>query len=351
MNDKVNNKNVNVSILKVIAACLVVFLHEDFAGTFGKSIECIARIAVPIFFAVTGYYSYNVSIGKIKNRLIKIIVILLVSNGIYLIWDLFYKCHIGGTVVSEYLKNTFGLKKIATFFLMESALTSYHLWYLTAIVYVYLIYLVYISFWKGREVNYKYLYIYSIIGFTVTVLFALKAQAVNIGEYHWIYRNSLFLGIPLFSMGIFIHEYRERIMENYFFQNKPVTYMLLIASIALGLIQYFGIGVTDYPVMLTYVVFVLVLYTTGSENSKKIKNPGMLSDLLNRMSLIIYIIHLLVHNIFVADYEHKKIFGEISQNGYVFPLVVLMVSVLIAFILSICVGCLNSQSEADVSKN
>ncbi len=337
MNDNYKSKNVNVSILKVIAACLVVFLHDDFAGTFGKCIECIARIAVPIFFAITGYYSYNVSVDKLKNRLKKVIIILIVANAIYLIWDLYYKCHIGGTAVSDYLKNTFGIKKIALFFLMDASLTSYHLWYLTSIVSVYLIYLVYVSFWKGRSVNYKYLYIYSTIGFVITILFALKAQAANIGEYHWIYRNSLFLGIPLFSMGIFIHEYRDRIMENYFFQNKTITYLLLIVSLALGIIQYFGIGVTDYPVMLTYAIFVLVLYTTGSENSKKLKNPDLVSGLLNRMSMIIYIIHILVQSIFVADYEHKKIFGKISQNGYIFPLVILLVSVVISLVISICI--------------
>ena len=102
----------------------------------------------------------------------------------------------------------------------------------------------------------------------------------------------------------------------------------------MGIIQYFGIGVTDYPVMLTYAIFVLVLYTTGSENNKKLKNPDLVSGLLNRMSMIIYIIHILVRDIFTADYDHNKFFGEISQNGYTFPLIVLLVSIVIAFIIS-----------------
>jgi multidrug efflux pump subunit AcrB len=38
-------------------------------------------------------------------------------------------------------------------------------------------------------------------------------------------------------------------MNNYFFQNKTVTFILFTVSILLGLLQYFGIGKTDYPVI------------------------------------------------------------------------------------------------------
>ena len=347
---KANSKNINVSILKLVAACAVVFLHARFKDPLGLAVDCVARFAVPVFFAISGYYSYQISTERIQKRLKRIIIILVVSNLLYLIWDLYYKCYVGNTAVTDYLKGVFGVKKLAFVFLMDGALTSFHLWYLTAITFVYIAYLAYCSFWKNDRVNYNYLYYYSVIGFVVLVLFALKAQAVNIGEYHWIYRNGLFMGIPFFSMGLFIHEYRERIMDSFFFENKKITIMLFVASVLLSLLQYFGIGATDFPIMLTYAIFVLILFSTGSENRKKNMSSDALCKLMGRMSLIIYIIHVLIRDIFRADHDHKKMFGEISQNGYVFPFVVLGVSIVISFIVSIFMGYIDDISDKKKSK-
>lgn len=334
MQENKTEKNITVSILKLIAACAVIFLHINFAGRFGEGVECIARIAVPVFFAISGYYSFGIKTDVIKRRLIKVLKIFIAANSIYLIWNMFLRCYLGDEGILDYLKTVFSIKNLATVFLMDGSLTSFHLWYLTAMLYVYIIYLIYCSFWKDGRINYKYLYIYSAMAFVVLILFALKVQAVNIGEFHWVYRNSLFFGIPLFSMGIFIHEYRERIMNNYFFQNKTVTFILFTVSILLGLLQYFGIGKTDYPVMLTYAIFVLVLYTTNSNITANVKNPDQMCSLINRTSMIIYIIHILVRDIFTADYDHNRFFGEISQNSYTFPLIVLLASIVIAFIIS-----------------
>ena len=52
------NRNNNLDILKTICAFLVICIHIPFPGSVGAIITPLARIAVPIFFMITGYF-YN----------------------------------------------------------------------------------------------------------------------------------------------------------------------------------------------------------------------------------------------------------------------------------------------------
>ncbi len=57
--NKVNQNRVRydgLDVLKCICAFLVVCIHAAFLGDVGKIVEVIARIAVPIFFMITGFF-------------------------------------------------------------------------------------------------------------------------------------------------------------------------------------------------------------------------------------------------------------------------------------------------------
>ena len=51
---KVRNSSLN--ILKAICCILIVFNHCKFPSVFGKLLENYARIGVPVFFLISGYY-------------------------------------------------------------------------------------------------------------------------------------------------------------------------------------------------------------------------------------------------------------------------------------------------------
>lgn len=53
------NENVSLNILKGIACFNVVMIHCTFPGAIGKIISGLARFAVPLFFAISGYYIYS----------------------------------------------------------------------------------------------------------------------------------------------------------------------------------------------------------------------------------------------------------------------------------------------------
>lgn len=62
-----------VDILKALCAFLVVCIHAPFPGIVGDYFTALSRVAVPIFFMITGYYyAYTVKQNKSINQIIKI---------------------------------------------------------------------------------------------------------------------------------------------------------------------------------------------------------------------------------------------------------------------------------------
>ena len=46
----------NIDILKAICAFLIVCIHVPFPGRVGAYFTALTRIAVPVFFMITGYF-------------------------------------------------------------------------------------------------------------------------------------------------------------------------------------------------------------------------------------------------------------------------------------------------------
>lgn len=53
----VRQRNQAMECFKMIAAVLVVILHVPFPGKWGGIVTCLANFAVPVFFAITGYFN------------------------------------------------------------------------------------------------------------------------------------------------------------------------------------------------------------------------------------------------------------------------------------------------------
>ena len=54
-------KNMTLELIKLFAAYMVVFIHVMFQGEFGVLVDALARFAVPLFFWVSGFFSYGIS--------------------------------------------------------------------------------------------------------------------------------------------------------------------------------------------------------------------------------------------------------------------------------------------------
>lgn len=187
-------RNVSLDIMKIILALMVVGIHTNFLAEFNGAVsymlnQGVFRIAVPIFFIVSGYYfSTAMHSGKAKIWLIKI-------STLYAVWMIAYSYYwldLGGA-------SLFDLAKVA-----HTAVFGYfHLWYLPAAIgaaamvyslrrlspYILFMFLVF-AFVSGVLI--QYLGNYHVINF----LFIDKL--FNMG---WIYRNFIFSGFPFFALG------------------------------------------------------------------------------------------------------------------------------------------------------
>ena len=67
--EKLNlNRKIGLDVLKCIAAFLVVCIHASFYDKFGDYFTAISRMAVPIFFIITGYFYTRTVVHYSQNR-------------------------------------------------------------------------------------------------------------------------------------------------------------------------------------------------------------------------------------------------------------------------------------------
>ena len=79
----------NIDILKALCAFLIVCIHVPFPGKVGAYFTTLTRVAVPVFFMITGYfYSDTVARHKEKHQIKKILYLLVEANALFFIWNI-----------------------------------------------------------------------------------------------------------------------------------------------------------------------------------------------------------------------------------------------------------------------
>ena len=103
---------------------------------FGEYFTAIARIAVPIFFMITGFfYPGAVEQKREKKQIYKIFALMLTGNAIYFVWRCAEYRMADGTLVL-FIKNSFTLKNAVKFLIFNESPFGGHLWYMGAALYV-----------------------------------------------------------------------------------------------------------------------------------------------------------------------------------------------------------------------
>ena len=176
---------------------MIVIIHTPFPGEIGRYITALTRIAVPIFFMISGFfYRQEKLVGQIK----KIALLFVEANVLYLLWDLVYE------LISNY-KLTITYKSIWQFLLLNESPFYGHLWYLGAILYV-LIIMWCLECFNCKEIVFILTPVL-LIGDLVLGKYSLLVWGK---EYSYLLvRNFLFVGIPYFSIGMLMKAKQLRI--------------------------------------------------------------------------------------------------------------------------------------------
>ena len=316
----------NIDKLRCICAFLVVYVHAPISGEIGLYLSSLARVAVPIFFIISGYFYTLSSSGR---QIKKLIILLVLGNAIYLIWYTLRSAHAGHAV--KYLKTVFKLKRVRGFLLLNNNYISGHLWYLGAILYVTVI--ITLIFRINELIGRRILYILIPFLLAGDLLLGKYSLLVTGMEYQVsIVRNWIFVGIPYFSIGLLIKEY-EGYIYNRICGNGKIFLLGVILLSSAGIIveksMLMNIGLDtkrEHYISTTFLaisVFLLFLFFVSNNHNK-------ISEIGKYYSTWVYILHLIF----------KKILDELAnvtglENVYIYvcPFVVFIITTLFVEIL------------------
>ncbi len=200
-------KNNTLELLKLFASYMVVFIHVSFRGNAGVVIDALARFAVPFFFLTSGYYSYQINCEKIKKRIKHIFSLLVVSSVLYTVFEIVKLLKYNKYGLTELLNKYTDLDTYVKLFVFNLPVHSGHLWYLWAILYVYVIFYFVTKFRIKEKVIFA-------ASFSLLVLHVLLGEGLcvfGIVLPLTFVRNFALMGIPFFALGLFAKKHEHKI--------------------------------------------------------------------------------------------------------------------------------------------
>ncbi|EFM35180.1 hypothetical protein HMPREF9189_1404 [Streptococcus sp. oral taxon 071 str. 73H25AP] len=290
--------NTTLHAIKTLACFSVVAIHIWLPGKIGAVYQIIARFAVPMFFLISGFYSYNISKSKIQQRIKKIFRLTLISTFFYaaiFIYTLWKENNL------QFPFQTFSFTNIIRFIffnrisdLIGSLATP--LWYLYAILYIY----IYLYFSNKRLLFRK-----QVIAILLLLTFIIEFM-INDSIF---YRNFLFMGIPFFGIGNFLAQIKKRIINC-----RVINKLLILGMIIYPMLvffEYYSLG-NSFELYISSILAVIMLMLFAIKKPNAI-DIGILNEIGEKYTTFIYITHQFVILIFTVLISNTYIlkFGTI----------------------------------------
>ena len=291
--------------LKFFLAFLVVVIHTGFTGYAGLGINAFARIAVPMFFMITGYYLPVMSDEKFRKYLIKITCLTVFSTLFYILIS-YVQSQTGSHVSTDWFAQTFSMKRIFRLLLRNESVAGFHLWYFYALLYVLVI--IYITR-KIRKMNILYM--------TIPFLFLGNYLLSYFNAIY--YRNFLFLGLPYVLLGCLFRNYENRILDMF---QKSRTLILWFVMLCISLcVEMLVYKLAGFMVRRDHYLFTLPMVACAFILALRNPHYGAGSFFAfagKKYSAYIYILHVFVMTL--LHYGLKLALGEetyrnLTQNN------------------------------------
>lgn len=309
----------NFDSLKMLCAILVIFLHVH--TPYQEYILPLTRCAVPCFFIISGFLIYSYDKNKFEERLERgikrIIVILIWSTALFMIVKFIFAIH----------NNDFSflsLRAFVNFILFNENPFGFHLWYLGAYLYTLIIVLI---FSKKNKIK----YIYCAIPFLLLIDLCLGKYSIVLWHREFSYiivRNYLCVGIPYFSIGMFLsykNEYLNKIINLKILAFWGVILFSILSIMENKILMNIGMNaVRDHYISSTFLALSLFLLF----KTYKQETPNLLSIMGRKDSLYIYIFHPLFMFFFNTVNIYMPEFWQ-SIYLYISPIVILIATILL----------------------
>ena len=286
-NNSENNKNINISlnVIKCLAIFAVVCMHCPFFPLETKQYiisDSLMRFSIPIFFLVSGYFSFfnntEKSLNKYKTRIIRLIKIYALAIFVYLIFNLITN----KLVDFNSLNNIFDL--LFNFIVFNIPPVGFNLWFIGSLLYCYIIfYLI-----KKFSINIKVIYYYVPVLLAICLIMGEFSQYFGIIYPVQYYRNFLFFAMPFFILGYYIHDNEKKIISLF---SNMILIILIIIGCLLTCIEVLAVGKSDLFIGTIIVSISMFLWCIKYPDKLNLKISAFIGG---KLFTYIYILHILV---------------------------------------------------------
>ncbi len=327
-------RNQGFEIFKLIASIFVVFIHVQFPNALGVNIATIARMGVPGFFAISGFFSYRTNSKKLVKRMNHILLL----TGIGIAVELFVGCisvEFFGVYAEDFRGSSVAylramvptLEELGRWLVISLNPIREPLWYLTAVLTCYAILWLYVSFYGERAVDYTNFYLLCTF-FLVTYLSeGVMADAAREAPRGLMIRSGLLLGMPMFGIGLFLGQYWETVWSRFHLTPLKLR-LLLIGGIALSLIERWGIGGSNAHIGSILGVIAVILLCAKHPTITKSPVAAACCNAFGPISTGVYLLHPVVLDLYELFLQESV--RKVCQEHYWAPLIVATLSLLTA---------------------
>ena len=319
-------RNDGLDFLKFICAFLVICIHISFPGTFGIIIKTVARISVPVFFMITGYFYEST---KRKNgelvQIKKLLYYFIGANALYLFWSLLLNLK----ELPVFFDTIVNMQTFIKFVFLNDSPFGGHLWYLSAVLYVLLIIFLFEKRWDRQK-----LYPLIPILLMADLVFGKYSLLIFGREFPVILvRNFLFVGLPYFLIGDMLFRYQTKIRSRKLFFILIFTMVNLFEYYAL---ERFAVNATRDHYISTTILAICVFLLWNNPKWHTVSNRlfRRCCFIGEKLTVYIYILHPIFIGVLLKVSTIIKSNNFIrSMFSYVYPFVVFVVSILASWIL------------------
>lgn len=304
------NKSLNV--VKCLAVFAIICIHCLLSklGDGGKAIDSLCRFAVPIFFLISGYFSffsnnYDFALKKYKSRIVKLLKLLIISNVAYLIFS---------ALISHkhYLSSLMDVHAWLDIIIFNNSPTAVALWFIQALIYCYVIYYLMARF----KVNPNKLYILIPFLLIACIIFGEVFKIYGIKIDSFIYRNFLFLGLPFFTLGYLINDRQDEITKK--ISDRTIVITIILGCI-LSIFERLTIGSSNLFIGSIPVSLMMFIWCVKYPDKLDFKVIGWIGG---NLYTLMYILHPMVIG-FVIKHLHINF-------GYLNPFMIFTITAIIS---------------------
>ncbi len=293
-------RNNSIDFLRLVCSFLIVCIHFPFPSEVGKYIVAIARIAVPIFLMISGYYFDIRYMRKLTRKILRLI---LVSNLLYFLWD----------IIAD--KVNLSLLAFLKLIIVNESPFASHLWYLNALLYVYFIIVIF-----DKIKCEKIVYFFVPVLLCVDLMFGKYSLLIWGKEFPFVLvRNFIFVGVPYFYIGILIR--RKKIYIGIW----GIPFFLIMTIIERFLLERTGYNtVRDHYISTTFLAIAILCYALKSN-----VNINETCRKFLKCTTGIYIVHPMIGEIFNKIIDGKAIKETVL---FVYPVIIFFVSLFVVLL-------------------